>query len=245
MDTIAGRTIISILLGEWPMWILMALSVFAITLIVERYVYFGRNRFAAGKGFDRFRELMREGNHEEAMRFAKGQDNPMGRLLAFALNNRHLNAEELSDLMYGAVCDEKLLYERFLGGIGTMANVATLVGLLGTVWGLIIAFNKVYSAAGSGGAKVVAGGIAVALLATLVGLFVGILSLTFFNYYNKKAADITLSLESMSEKVVVLLSRLHSRSDAGVRERDAEPKASLQSRPAAKAEREEEAAWRF
>jgi biopolymer transport protein ExbB/TolQ len=149
--------------------------------------------------------------------------------------------------MYGVILDEKLLFERFLGGIGTMANVATLVGLLGTVWGLIIAFDKVYSASGSGGAKVVAGGIAVALMATLVGLFVGILSLGFFNYFNKKAGDVSLSLESMAEKIVVMLSRAQRRSPAIVEEPEAKSKASVNTpKPAARLEKtDEEAAWRF
>jgi biopolymer transport protein ExbB len=246
MGTIAGRPVISIFTGEWPMWILSVLSIFAITLIVERLLYFRRNGFNTDKGFVRFRELMREGNRDEAMRFVKSENNPMGRMLAFALQNAHLTAEELSDLMYGVILDEKLLYERFLGGIGTMANVATLVGLLGTVWGLIIAFDKVYSASGSGGAKVVAGGIAVALMATLVGLFVGILSLAFFNYFNKKAGDISLSLESMAEKVVVMLSRAQRRSPAVVEDPE-KPKSVVQApKPAARLEKsDEDAAWRF
>jgi biopolymer transport protein ExbB len=242
MNTIAGRSVISILTGEWPMWILMALSVFAITLIVERFIYFRRNRFEVGKGFTRFRELVAAGNIDELKRYAQGQVNPMGRLFGMLANNLHLTGDELSDLAYSAILDEKLLFERFLGGIGTMANVATLVGLLGTVWGLILAFNKVYTAAGSGGAKVVAGGIAVALLATLVGLFVGILSLAFFNYYNKKASDQASRLESLMEKTVVFLERLKMKGQATM----AAPAAKPEPKPAPKVEKnEEEAVWRF
>lgn len=242
MESIAGRSVMSIFLGEWPMWILAVLSVFAIVLIVERYLYFQRNKVDTGAGFEKFRDCAQRGDLEEATRYAKSQNNPLGRVLMLALSNRHLTAAELSDLMYGQVLEERLLYERFLGGIGTMANVATLVGLLGTVWGLILAFNKVYSASGSGGAKVVAGGIAVALLATLVGLFVGILSLTFFNYFNKKSSDISTSLESMSEKVVVILDRMRIRGDS-VEPNEYAPKAKVQPKPAPKAE--EDVSWRF
>jgi biopolymer transport protein ExbB/TolQ len=80
MGTIAGRPVIGIFTGEWPMWILAVLSVFAITLIIERLLYFRRNRFDTDKGFVRFREVMREGNREEALRFAKSENNPMGRM---------------------------------------------------------------------------------------------------------------------------------------------------------------------
>lgn len=213
MSGIAGRSVISILLGEWPMWILTGLSILAVTLIIERALYFGRNRFDPVKGFDRFRSLCKKRDWEAAFRFARSEANPMGRLFALLLNNMSMTADELSSLAYSAVLEEKLLFERFLGGIGTMANAATLVGLLGTVWGLIIAFNKVYTAAGAGGAKVVAGGIAVALLATLVGLFVGILSLVFFNYFNKKASDLTNALESLMEKSVVVVVRAQADSE--------------------------------
>jgi biopolymer transport protein ExbB len=243
METIAGKTVISIFTGEWPMWILTGLSIFAVTLIVERFLYFRRNSFDPIKGFARFREYIRQGNRDEALRYAQSERNPMGRVMATALNNAHLSADDLSDIMYSTILDEKLMYERFLGGIGTMANVATLVGLLGTVWGLIIAFNKVYSASGSGGAKVVAGGIAVALMATLVGLFVGILCLTLFNYYNKKASDVATALESMSEKVIVMLSRaaLKAASPEPVR---AQPQP--QPQPTVKVDKpSDEAAWRF
>jgi len=242
MSTIAGKTVISIFLGEWPMWILVALSIFSIALIVERLLYFRRNGFNAQKGFVRFRELMAAGNTDELKRYTQSQSNPMGRLFTMLRNNLHLTGDELSDLAYSAILDEKLLLERFLGGIGTMANVATLVGLLGTVWGLIMAFNKVYTAAGSGGAKVVAGGIAVALLATLLGLFVGILSLGFFNYFNKKASDMASALESLMEKSVVLLERLKVKGQVAAAPVAARP----EPKPAPMVEKtEEEAVWRF
>jgi len=189
------------------MWILMALSVFSITLIVERFLYFRRNSFDSAKGFDRLRAFSKSGDWEAAIRYARTENNPMGRVFSVLLGSVGLSSEELSDLAYSAILEEKLMFERFLGGIGTMANVATLVGLLGTVWGLILAFNKVYTSEGAGGAKVVAGGIAVALLATLVGLLVGILSLTFFNYFNKKASDQAGLLESLSEKSIILMRR--------------------------------------
>jgi len=246
MENIAGRSVVSIFTGEWPMWILTGLSIFAITLIVERFLYFRRNAFDPIKGFARFREYVRQGNRDEALRYAQSERNPMGRVLTTALSNMHLAADDLSDIMYSTILDEKLLYERFLGGIGTMANVATLVGLLGTVWGLIVAFNKVYSASGSGGAKVVAGGIAVALLATLVGLFVGILSLTLFNYFNKKASDICTALESMSEKVIVMLSRSALKGPTQEPMPQPAPRLQAQAQPTVKLEKpDDNAAWRF
>ena len=245
MDTIAGRPVISIMFGEWPMWILMILSVFAITLVVERMLYFRRNNFNVARGYAQIRKLLAEGRQAEALQYADTQKNPMGRLFRLVLNNLHLSADEVSDLIYSFILEEKLLFERFLGGIGTMANVATLVGLLGTVWGLIKAFNDVFKSSGSGGAKVVAGGIAVALLATLFGLFVGILSLAFFNYFNKKASDQAGALESLSEKLMVIVGRMKDK--AGVpHEPEVAARPQPQPKPAVKVQpSDDEAAWRF
>ena len=93
------------------MWILIALSVFAVTLIVERLLYFNRNRFDPVQGFNRMRALAKSGDWDAATRYAKSQDNPMGRLFTLVLANLHLTADELSDLTYGAILEEKLLLQ--------------------------------------------------------------------------------------------------------------------------------------
>ncbi|MEO0084701.1 MAG: MotA/TolQ/ExbB proton channel family protein, partial [candidate division WOR-3 bacterium] len=84
--------------------------------------------------------------------------------------------------------------------------VATLLGLLGTVTGLIKAFHNI-AVTGSGGPVVVSAGIAEALITTAFGLLIGIPSLLFYNYFVKKAADMTLNLESAQEKLLLFLQR--------------------------------------
>ena len=85
MNTIAGKSVISIFLGEWPMWILVALSIFAITLIIERMLYFRRNGFDAQKGFVRFRELMAAGNTDELKRYVQSQKQSDGPVVLDAI----------------------------------------------------------------------------------------------------------------------------------------------------------------
>jgi len=194
---IMGKTLFEIFRSSPVMLILLAASIASLALIIERLVYFTRNRFNPA------RSLVES---QEALRWIRTQENPLGRLFAIALENPGLTGEEVSDLLYGAILEERVRFERLLGGMGTLANAATLLGLLGTVTGLIRAFGNI-AATGSGGPAVVSGGIAEALLTTAFGLIIGIPTLFCYNYFSKKAADTTMVLESTTDRFMVLLER--------------------------------------
>lgn len=206
---ILGRSLFDIFRSSIVMVALLIASIAALALIIERLWYFYRNRFNTGKGLVELRRRLLNGGPNAALEWAKTQQNPMGRMFMVALENLSLSSDELADLLYSLILEERLRFERMLGGMGTLANVATLLGLLGTVTGLINAFANI-AATGSGGPAVVSRGIAEALITTAFGLFIGIPTLFFYNYFSKKAADIAIMLESASDRLVVLLSRTQS-----------------------------------
>lgn len=206
---ILGRSLFDIFRSSIVMVALLIASIAALALIIERLWYFYRNRFNTGKGLVELRRRLLNGGPSTALEWAKTQQNPMGRMFMVALENLSLSSDELADLLYSLILEERLRFERMLGGMGTLANVATLLGLLGTVTGLINAFANI-AATGSGGPAVVSRGIAEALITTAFGLFIGIPTLFFYNYFSKKAADIAIMLESASDRLVVLLSRTQS-----------------------------------
>ncbi len=206
---ILGRSLFDIFRSSIVMVALLIASIAALALIIERLWYFYRNRFNTGKGLVELRRRLLNGGPNAALEWAKTQQNPMGRMFVVALENLSLSSDELADLLYSLILEERLRFERMLGGMGTLANVATLLGLLGTVTGLINAFANI-AATGSGGPAVVSRGIAEALITTAFGLFIGIPTLFFYNYFSKKAADIAIMLESASDRLVVLLSRTQS-----------------------------------
>jgi biopolymer transport protein ExbB len=193
------------------MLLLLAVSITALALVIERLLYFFRNRFNTSRGLVEFRRLLTNSGAAEALNWSHAQKNPLGRMFTVALENLSLSAEEMGDLLYSLILEERIRFERLLGGMGTLANVATLLGLLGTVTGLITAFNNI-AVTGSGGPAVVSGGIAEALVTTAFGLFIGIPTLFFYNYFAKKAADLTITLESTSDRLVVMLTRMKARS---------------------------------
>lgn len=203
---ILGQSLFYIFKSSIVMLLLLGCSIAALTLIIERLWFFWRNRFNASKGLVQLRTVYKNPDVQQALNYARSLRNPLGRMFALILENYHLTLDELSDLSYGLILDEKMRAERFLGGLGTLANIATLLGLLGTVIGLIKAFHSI-TITGSGGPVVVSAGIAEALLTTAFGLFIGIPSLLFYNYFVKKSADMAITLESTQEKLLVFLQR--------------------------------------
>lgn len=203
---IMGQSLIQIFKSSVVMVILLIGSIVALALIIERSWYFSRNRFNPTKGLLEFRKILFRSGIGSALDWSRSQKNPLGRLFSVALDNISLSSEEISDLLYSLILEERIGYERLLGGMGTLANAATLLGLLGTVTGLIGAFGNI-AATGSGGPAVVSKGIAEALLTTAFGLLIGIPVLFFYNYFSKKAADLTMTLESVSERLIVILER--------------------------------------
>lgn len=210
---ILGQSIFTILRTSIALDILLACSIMALALIIERFWYFNRNRFNADKGLAEFQKQLTNGGSSKTLAWAKALKNPLGRMFATALENTELTNEQLYGVLYGMIIRERMRFEKLLGGMGTLANAATLLGLLGTVTGLIRAFGNI-AATGSGGPAVVAGGISEALVATAFGLFIGIPTLFFANYFAKKAADIASTLESTSDLVVVVMERVKGKNPA-------------------------------
>ena len=109
----------------------------------------------------------------------------MGAVARPIFENPHLGADAVEEKMQIAVSEQKLLLERHLGWLGTMGNTAPLMGLLGTVWGIMRAFHDM-ARTGSAGPSVVAAGIAEALFTTAAGLVVAVPAVMLYNYFVRR-----------------------------------------------------------
>jgi len=205
---IMGKDLFQVMLDP-VMLMLLAASIAALALVIERLIYFRKNHCNTTRGVLELRRQLSSGGLSAGLEWAKTQKNPMGRMFAVILENAALDAEELADLSYSLIVDERIKLDHLLGGMGTLANAATLLGLLGTVTGLINAFNQI-SVTKQAGPDVVAGGIAVALLTTAWGLGIGIPTLFAYNYFNKKSSDMAMQLEGAADRVIVMLGRARS-----------------------------------
>ncbi len=212
---ILGQPLIEVFKGSLVMILLLFCSIIALALIIERFIYFARNGFNSRAGYLKLSQILKTQGVEGAMSYAREKKNSLNGLFTAALQNRQLDADDLSDVLASFIIEEKVKFDRFLGGMGTLANVATLLGLLGTVTGLIEAFHNI-AVTGSGGPAVISSGIAEALLTTAFGLFIGIPTLFFYNYFVKKSNELAMALDGASDRIIVLFNNLKKKSAAPV-----------------------------
>ena len=118
-----------------------------------------------------------------------------------ALRNRDLNREELKEFIVDQGRQEVRTLERGLVGLETIAGVAPLLGLMGTVVGMIKVFN-VISQQGLGQANVLSGGISEALITTVTGLAIGIPALIAYNYFTSKAEGVVMDIEKYTASLL-------------------------------------------
>ncbi len=130
-------------------------------------------------------EQVRTGNVKQALWTCGTTRHPMGAVAAQVLKNAHLAGEAMEDKLQIALSQQRLMLEHNLGVLGTMGNTAPLIGLLGTVWGIMRAFHDM-ARTGSAGPSVVAAGVAEALLTTAAGLMVAVPAVMLYNQFLRR-----------------------------------------------------------
>ncbi len=198
---IMGKSIAQIIMQSYTMQLLFITSIIGLALIIERGVYFLKNRYDYFKFIKEIEKHLRDGDRKKLERIAYSKNTPLHRVLRVAVDNLDAEEDELREVLSSQVQEEVAKSKKFLTGIATVVAIAPLLGLYGTVVGLITAFHNI-AVTGSGGPEVVGGGIAEALLTTQFGLIIAIPALIFYNYYAKRAEDMEDSLDAFANKLV-------------------------------------------
>ena len=131
-------------------------------------------------------------------------ESPLGRILAAALGGRHLDREHMKELVEDAGRHVVHELEHYLTSLGTIASISPLLGLLGTVIGMIKVFALI-TTQGVGDPSVLAGGISEALVTTAAGLTVAIPSLMFYRYFRGRVEALVVTMEQEAMKLVEAL----------------------------------------
>ncbi|AMN47283.1 biopolymer transporter ExbB [Steroidobacter denitrificans] len=129
------------------------------------------------------------------------QNSPLGRILAAGLANRHRDRSVIKESIEDTGRHVVHELDRFIGALGTIAAISPLMGLLGTVMGMIRAFN-VITTAGVGNPTLLAGGIAEALITTAAGLTVAIPALIGYKYLRGRVDGLVVQMEKEAIKLV-------------------------------------------
>jgi biopolymer transport protein ExbB len=190
--------------GGWLMVPILACSVLATAIVIERAWTLRRGRLMPERLVERIWHLHQEQPLNEVAIAQIRDGSPLGRILAAGLVNRHHSHEVMKEAINDAGRHAVAQLERFLNTLGTIAAIAPLLGLLGTVLGMIDVFGVIMEA-GVGNAGVLAGGISKALITTAAGLSVAIPALMFHRFFDSKVGRIALDMEEQALRLVEVL----------------------------------------
>ncbi len=184
----------------WPLWPLLLASVIAVALIIERSISLRRSRVVPMGLLDNVLADLRRGGVSNEMIERIDDHSPLGCVLAAGLRNisssREIMKESIEETGQAVMHD----LERFLTTLGTIAAISPLLGLFGTVVGMI----EIFAAQGISGANPVqlAQGIATALYATGMGLVIAIPSMIFWRHFRRLIDDFVIDMERQAIKLV-------------------------------------------
>jgi len=196
---------IAMLGSSWVMYLLLALSVASIGAMVERWWFF-RKRGSDGEELgDELCHLLEEGEREKAQALLHASPTIEAEVLRASLRWAHGGPAALEAAIDGEMTKRRRDLERGMTLLGTLGNNAPFVGLLGTVIGVIVAFADLADGQNKVQMDKVMGGIAEALVATGVGLFVAIPAVVAFNVFQKKIGDIEDNVASISKRLCAFI----------------------------------------
>ncbi|OIP98138.1 MAG: biopolymer transporter ExbB [Syntrophobacteraceae bacterium CG2_30_61_12] len=157
-------------------------SVLALAIFAERLIRFAMTRSRGAGLAEKVASLLLESKEEEARAIAEESQSPMGRVLMQAIEVKGRERELLETVIVNAIDEEVRGLSSYLQGLATICNIAPLLGLLGTVMGLIKAFMMIQQLGGKVNAAVLAGGIWEAMLTTAFGLAVALPTMVAHSY---------------------------------------------------------------
>lgn len=184
----------------WPIWFLLAASVVAVTIIVERLLYLRPARIVPPTLLPEVLAVARRGSVDDELLVQLEQNSPLGRVLAAGLRKRHAPAEQLRAAIEEAGRAVAHGLQRYLTALGTVATLAPLLGLFGTVIGMIELFGA-QEVTGADPLKV-AHGISVALYNTAFGLAVAMPALLFHRHFHAQVDSLVLEMEQQALQFV-------------------------------------------
>jgi len=184
----------------WPIYFLLAVSIIAVALIIERFMILRKEKIVPSGLLDRVLTAYQRQGVSDEMLEKLSLDSPLGQVLASGLRNYRSSREVMKDAIEetGRAVTHEL--ERFLTTLGTIATISPLMGLFGTVVGMIEIFGS-QSPSGSNPIEL-AHGISVALYNTGFGLVIAIPAMIFFRHFRGQVEGFVVEMEQQAARLV-------------------------------------------
>jgi len=199
-----GNILLDFIVEGGPiMYPIIVVAVAAVCLIVERIIWWASTASRRAPAvLESVYAALEEGQLDEAIRRSAGAGDPVVRMVHHGLNHPHSSMEGALQVASG---QELRAAGRFLSAMDTIVTLGPLLGLLGTVTGIMASFTAIGSAELA--VEKVTGGIGEALIATAAGLGIAIITLVPMNYFHSRVASLQFDLEAAANNVLILAGR--------------------------------------
>ncbi len=189
----------------WVMWLLLLLSIGAFAAMFERFWFFKKHQEDTDALGDRVTALLEAGDADAAEKLLAGSKAIEASVLLGALHWVKGGPESFADAVESQMGKKRKELERGMNYLGTLGSNAPFIGLFGTVIGVIVSFHQLAQGSDKGSMGNVMAGIAEALVATGVGLFVAIPAVIAYNVFQKRIGEIEGNVASIARQISALL----------------------------------------
>ncbi len=193
--------------GGILMFPIMLCSVVALAITIERFFTLRRAKIDTREFMDTMRTVLRQNRTQEAIEICDETDGPIARITKAGILKHDRSKDEIREAVEDASHLEIPRLERYMSALATCANIAPLLGLLGTVAGMIKAFAEIQDKEGQVNPSDLAEGIGNALVTTASGLTVAIPTLVIYNYFVSRVENMILEMEVSASELVELLTQ--------------------------------------
>jgi biopolymer transport protein ExbB len=192
--------------GGLMIWVIVATSAVALAVFCERLLQYHRDQINSTEFLNGVRNVLKRDNIVEALAICDATPGPVPRLVKIAILNRERGRDAVREALEDAGALEVPRLEQKLNLLATIAQIAPLLGLLGTVLGFISVFRGVEEAGLNAHVELLSRGIWTALICTAAGLAVAIPSYAGHNYLVSRVNDIVLDMEQASSEILSIVS---------------------------------------
>ena len=193
--------------GGILMWPIIACSVVALAITIERFFSLRRSSIDTREFMDVMRGVLRQNRIQEAISICDETEAPVSRIMKAGILKHNRSKQDIREAIEDAGHLEVPRLERYLSALATVAHIAPLLGLLGTVAGMIKAFAQIQHKQGLVNPSDLAEGISNALVTTAAGLTVAIPTLVVYNYFVTRVDNMVLEMEISSSELIELLTQ--------------------------------------
>src|ERR1039458_10351628 len=188
--------------GGWMIWLIMATSAVAVAVFLERWLQYHREQINSGQFLNGVRNVLKRDNVVEALAICDATRGPVARLVKVAILNREGGRFAVQEALEDAGAWEVPRLEEKLNLLATVAQIAPLLGLLGTVLGFMNMFRAIEQSGLNAHVGKLSEGIWQALICTAAGLAVAIPSYAGYNYLVGRVNNIVLDMEQISSEIL-------------------------------------------